>query len=238
MVSRTTHNFQMSYAQGTAAGIALAGNAYATYTGIRDLKRKFRRPDISVMTPSVDYNAARIKALSRQINRIKPATEQSTRVFSLTTAGAAAVEANVQITTDFGTDSDFQAKVLGDKVRLLRYDLRYNIPTVNISVARFIVYQPYNVGERITGIDFQSIIDSSKFRVIRDWTVWPSLTNSSVRQNVAMIPIKLGGRITRYDRTNATTMTCQSGEYVLYTLILSTAASTTGCQHRLTYQNK
>ena len=227
----------MSY---SAAAIGLAGLGLNSY--VQRLSKRYGPGTQMVQSTmpmgKADYNSLRLQALSRQVNRIKPATEQTTRAFSLATVGAAAVEANVQITTDFGTDSDFQSKVLGDKVRLLRYDLRYNFSTSTVSVARFILYQPYNVGERITGIDYQSIIDSSKFRVLKDWTIWPSLTNASVRGNVALVSTKLGGRITRYDRSNATTMVCQAGEYVLFSLITSTATSSTGCQHRLTFQNK
>jgi hypothetical protein len=227
----------MSY---SAAAIGLAGLGLNSY--VQRMSKRYN-PSGQVVQRTmpmnkVDYNLARIQALSRQVNRIKPAVESTTIPFNLATLTGGAVEANNDITANFGANSDFQSKVLGDKVRLLNYHIRWNIPESGVSKMRLILYLPYNTGERITSFDYQSIPDSSKFRVLRDWTIWPNATNNSNRPNIGALKVSLGSRMARYDRSTATSMSIQSGEVILFSLITSTAATTSAFQHKLSYQNK
>lgn len=192
----------------------------------------------TMATSKVEYNSARLAALSRAVNRYKPATEYTVIPFTVS-LGSGAGETNAIVTTDFGNNTDFQSKVLGDKVRFQRYTLRWNIPTAQPITLRMIIYSPYNTGDRITGIDFQSIIDPSFFKVWKDITLWPRvIENASGRPNVGQCTVNLHGRMARYNRTTATAMSIIQGEICVYFLSSSTAAYQFGCQQKLVYQNK
>jgi len=218
---------------------ALGMSAFAGMSALNSYRNRAPSVMRTLPTTKVDYNSARIQALSRAVNRYKPAIENTYKSFTVTHSNGAG-ESNTAITTDFGSDTDFQSKMLGDRVRLKTYTLRWHLEASGLNVMRFILYSPLNTGERISSFNFQSIVDQSKFRVMKDLTIWPSASlNTGPRPNIGQFTVSLRNKMARYDRTSPTAMTIQSGEIVLYILTSTTTGGiTSSFQHRLNYQNK
>jgi hypothetical protein len=216
---------------------ALGMSAFAGMSALNSYRN--RAPPLRILpTTKVDYNSARIQALSRAVARYKPAIEETTKATTFNVAAGQVIQNDYVVTDNFAGDADFQSKVLGDKCRLKGITLRYNYPTSGINITRMILYKPKNQGERISNIGYESIIDTSKFQVLADRTFFPSASfQTGPRNNIGVIRVKLN-HLLHMNRTSPTSMTVEKGEIVFTALYTSSTGGTVAKQYKLTYQNK
>ena len=214
---------------------------YAGALGMSAYRNRARsaRPLPVIPTSAVDFNSARLAALSRAVQRYKPAIER-TIINSSINHGVGATYLDVTVTANMLTNTDFMSKVLGDKFRNLGLKLNMNVPSSGVGLNRIIIYRPMitGVGLGSTAVGFDTIIDTAKFKVLYDRTRYMDTALTTIRHNQIRIWVPLKGFISRFDRTSATAGTIQTNELRIYILTSASAATTSQYQYELTFQNK
>lgn len=220
-----------------AAGIAATGALGSYYLGKYADRKRAAKAQAIVPISKYDFNAARIRALSRQINRHRPATESTIVTVTNTPTGAGLQEFSYALTTTLAQQPDFLAKVLGDKARLTTLGIRYSLSATNLQTIRMILYRPKYTGGRITNLAFSEFPDDSVHQVLWDRTIWPAYSQNYIRPNIGEAWIKLN-RLLHMDRTSQGIAGVMDGEIVLYVKTMSVAATTNDIVFKFRYQNK